>query len=77
LVGFSTPILEGIGSKNGPYWKRKGFADFLSKNEWTIQISKKNYFSPKKIDYHCQHFSNDIFSSLSQLEKTTDHTDAT
>ena len=29
----------------------------------------KNYFSPKKIDFHCPYFSNDILPSLSQLEK--------
>ena len=31
LIGFSTPILEGIETKNGSYWKIKDFADFLSK----------------------------------------------
>ena len=29
LVGISTPILEGVETKNGSYWKTKDFADFL------------------------------------------------
>ena len=29
-VRVSTPILEGIETKNGSYWKTKVFADFLS-----------------------------------------------
>ena len=30
LVGFSTPILEGVETKNGLYCKTIDFADFLS-----------------------------------------------
>ena len=30
LVRISTPILEGIETKNESYWKTKDFADFLS-----------------------------------------------
>ena len=29
-VRVSTPILEGVETKNGSYWKTKDFADFLS-----------------------------------------------
>ena len=29
LVRVSTPIIEGIETKNGSYWKPKDFADFL------------------------------------------------
>jgi len=29
-IGDCNPILEGIETKNGSYWKIKDFADFLS-----------------------------------------------
>ena len=31
LAGFSIPILEGVETKNGSYWKSKDFADILMK----------------------------------------------